>query len=267
MRLYRLVDRSTSRRILFATSILDGALVFDRRPKVRSVAGGMASIAKTGLISTALLGLMSFAVLLLPAGARGVSTGAAPRAVSRAPPRPFSSRDQPPNCLTHVRRRLITGAGRGYWGEPAGSPCLSIRASVRQADPAMDFASCRFLGTSWPWQSFVLTALAELARILRERCRTNGARDKSLRVIHLWKPLPAPIRSWAFGGKATKDVVVPSSFFPRLCFAALSRLRQNLPPALQRFKGRVPSRSDLGEMNARERHDASHRHLSDRLPV
>lgn len=42
------------------------------------------------------MGLLPFAVLFLPAGAARVSTPTAPHAVSRAPLRPFSSKDPPP---------------------------------------------------------------------------------------------------------------------------------------------------------------------------
>jgi hypothetical protein len=59
-------------------------------------------------------------------GRPGVSTRAAPLAVLRTPPRPFSSRNQPPNHHTHLRRRPITGVRRGSWGEPASSLFLSI---------------------------------------------------------------------------------------------------------------------------------------------
>lgn len=67
-------------------------------------------------------------------GRTDVSIRAAPPAVSRTPPRPFSSRDQSPHHHTHFRRRPITGVRRGSWGEPASSPFLSI---VRRHDKSM----------------------------------------------------------------------------------------------------------------------------------
>jgi hypothetical protein len=120
--------------------------------------------------------LRSFA----PIGESPASLPAAPRMpFSLSSPRSFSSRDQPPlNSLT--LHPLLQAANQGQLLPASGTylhqPAVPRRPSTRRADPALGLASFRFAGH-------------QLVR--------RGRLDPAL-AIRRRRPLPAPIRSWAF---------------------------------------------------------------------
>jgi len=134
------------------------------------------------------LGLPALRSVVPADGRCGCFHSSGPTCRFACPLRPFSSKDWPTNFPTHFRRQPITGHRLGFWGEPVGSP----RVSIATRRSCLELCLSQVFGDR----------PAHVKHHSRNRSSALGRSglQACLHVTNLRRLLPVPNRSWVYDG-------------------------------------------------------------------